>query len=78
MIFTQLTHININFISLTSMELNWSHSIMCQKETSEPVKCLSETHDLSGGRIDAYVSIFGLCVNFGKCETVSRSECTFT
>ncbi len=30
---------------------------MCQKETSEPVKCLSESHDLSG-RIDAYVSIF--------------------
>ncbi len=50
---------------------------MCQKQTSEPVKCLSESHDLSG-RIDAYVSIFGLCVNFGKCETVSRSDCTFT
>ncbi len=50
---------------------------MCQKKTSELVKCPSESHDLSG-RIDAYVSIFGLCVNFGKCETVSRSECTFT
>ena len=38
------------------MELNMSHSIMCQKEITEPVKYPLGSHDLSG-RTDAYVSI---------------------
>ncbi len=33
---------------------------MCQKETSDVVKCLSESHDLSG-RIDAYVNFWPMC-----------------
>ena len=70
------------------MELNWKECIICQKDTSEPLKCPLESHD-PGGKTNAYSSFLAnvqqfrdinalpTSISFGSDVTASDFEINF-
>lgn len=56
------------------MELNWNLCIICQKETTEPVKRPLESHNQSG-KADAYISFLTNVQHFRDLDTLPASIC---
>ncbi len=56
------------------MELNWNLCIICQKETTEPVKRPLESHNQSG-KADAYTSFLTNIQHFRDLDTLPASIC---
>ncbi len=54
------------------MELNWNQCIICQEETSEPLKCPLESHYQSG-KTDAYLSFLTNVQQFRDMDTLPTS-----
>ncbi len=54
------------------MELNWKECIICQKDTSEPLKCPLESHD-PGGKTNAYSSFLANVQQFRDINALPTS-----
>ena len=56
------------------MELNWKECIICQKDTSEPLKCPLDSRDPSG-KTDAYSSFLANVQQFRGINVLPTSIC---
>ena len=56
------------------MELNWKECIICQKDTSEPLKCPLDSRDPSG-KTDAYSSFLANVQQFRDINVLPTSIC---